>query len=296
MTEPQMHQSQARFQKQQVAQSFSKAAARYDEFAATQREIGDRLFERLELMAIQPQQIIDVGCGTGYYSRKLQQKYPAAQVIGIDIAPEMVKQARAKNHWLTKLGLKQGCQYLCADMDQLPLSDNSVDLIFSNLALQWSLNPATTFAEFSRVLKPGGLLIFSTLGPDTLMELRRAWQQVDDRVHVNEFIDMHDLGDDLMRCGIQNPVMDMEKIVFHYQSLKGIFGDLKGIGAHNINHGRPRTLMSKGTWQAMTRAYQQFCVEQNYPVTYEAIYGHGWGSDFTPANQTDTDNLYRVSL
>jgi malonyl-CoA O-methyltransferase len=286
----------AQFEKHQVAQSFSKAAKQYDQYAVTQREIGDRLFERLELMAIAPKRVLDVGCGTGHYTRQLKRKYSSAKVMGLDLARGMIEQAKANNDWLTQWGLKQGCEYICGDMDHLPFEDNSLDLIFSNLALQWSLNPAETFAEWSRVLKPGGLLIFSTLGPDTLKELRSAWQQVDDRVHVNPFIDMHDLGDDLLRAGIQNPVMDMEKIVFHYQTLKGLFHDLKGIGAHNMNAGRPRGLMSKGTWQAMVQAYQHFCVDQQYPVTYEAIYGHGWGSEFNRQRQAINDSIYPISL
>lgn len=292
-----MSEQPIKFSKQEVAASFSKAAAHYDRFAVTQREIGDRLFERLDLMAISPSVIIDVGCGTGHYTRKLKHKYAAAKVIGVDIAQGMIDKAQAKNGWLTKLGLKQGCHYQCADMDQLPFDDNSADLIFSNLVVQWSLNPAETFSEFSRVLKPGGLLIFSTLGPDTLMELRQAWRQVDDRVHVNEFIDMHDLGDDLLRAGVVNPVMDMEKIVFQYQSLKGLFKDLKGIGAHNMNQGRPAGLMSKGAWQAMTKAYQTFCNEKlQYPVTYEALFGHGWGSGFDSKIKAKNADVYPVSL
>ncbi len=292
-----MSEQSLKFSKQEVAASFSRAAEHYDQFAVTQREIGDRLFERLDLMAITPLVIVDVGCGTGHYTRKLKQKYASAKVIGVDIAQGMIEKAMAQNSWLTKLGLKQGCDYQCSDMDRLPFEDNSVDLLFSNLAVQWSLNPVETFGEFSRVLKPGGLLIFSTLGPDTLKELRQAWQQVDDCVHVNEFIDMHDLGDDLLRAGISNPVMDMEKIVFQYQTLKGLFKDLKGIGAHNMNQGRPIGLMSKGAWLAMTKAYQSFCDdEQQFPVTYEALFGHGWGSEFDSKIKAAQNNVYPVSL
>ncbi len=270
--------------KQEVANSFSKAAQNYDAFAFIQREIGERLLERLDLMNIQPRTIVDLGCGTGHFTRALKKKYGKAKVTGVDIAPGMIEVARSKNSWF------KSCEYHCADMDSLPFDDNSVDLLFSNLALQWVPNEAKTFAEFSRVLKPEGLIIFATLGPDTLTELRRAWRQVDEQVHVNEFIDMHDLGDAMLKAGIADPVVDMEHIRLTYKTLNGLFKDLKGIGAHNMNQGRPNALMSKSKWFAMTKAYQTFCDGDGlYPVTYEAVYGHGWG------RRTSSD-VYEVSL
>lgn len=274
--------------KQAIAESFSKAASHYDDFAFIQREIGERLFERLSYMKLSPQHILDVGCGTGYFTRALKKKYAKAKVSGVDIAEGMIQVAVNSNGWFNK------CHYQCADMDALPFDDNSIDLLFSNLAIQWSSDTQQTFAEFSRVIKPGGLIIFTTLGPDTLIELKQAWQAVDRGVHVNEFIDMHDVGDDMMRAGISQPVMDMEKLVFKYDTVRAIFQDLKGIGAHNINQGRPGGLMSKGKWQAMLSHYQTFqSDDQQFPATYEVIYGHGWGQE---TKTEKTGDVYKVSL
>ncbi|MEE4246530.1 MAG: methyltransferase domain-containing protein, partial [Kangiellaceae bacterium] len=179
------------FDKQLIAKNFSAAASHYDRHAFIQRTIGDRLFERLELMSIKPKQVLDVGCGTGHYTQALLEKYPRAKVFGIDLAEGMISAAKQNNsRYKSWFGLNQ-CEYLVADMDKLPFADQSVDLVFSNLAFQWSVNPKATFQEFVRVLKPNGLLMYSTLGPDTLKELRSAWQLVDQQQHVNQFIDMH---------------------------------------------------------------------------------------------------------
>lgn len=284
--------------KQNVAKSFSKAAADYDKFAFIQREIGDRLFDRLSLMTLQPKIILDVGCGTGHYTRALKKHYRKAQVHGVDIAPGMIELADDKNGWLKNIGIKQ-CHYHCSDMNQLPFDDASVDLLFSNLALQWSDDLQATFAEFARVLKPEGLIIFSTLGPDTLIELKKAWQAADQSTHVNQFIDMHIIGDELIKAGVADPVMDMEKLTFTYSSVADVFKDLKGIGAHNMNAGRHTGLMSKGKWQAMLNAYNKFKNEQDlFPATYETIFGHGWGNQFKSisANQSGASDVYKVSL
>lgn len=285
--------------KQSIAKSFSKSAADYDKFAFIQREIGDRLFDRLSLMNIDPKTIVDVGCGTGHYTRALKQRYRKAQVHGVDIAPGMIECADAKNGWLKNIGIKQ-CHYHCQDMSALPFEDDSVDLLFSNLALQWSENLQATFSEFARVLKPKGLIIFSTLGPDTLIELKMAWQKADQYTHVNQFIDMHIVGDELIKAGVADPVMDMEKLTFTYSTVADIFKDLKGIGAHNMNVGRHTGLMSKGKWQAMLAAYDDFKNDQGlFPATYETLFGHGWGrsSASTKSNSKAASNdVYKVSL
>ncbi|NVJ59571.1 MAG: malonyl-ACP O-methyltransferase BioC [Gammaproteobacteria bacterium] len=276
------------FDKQSVAASFSKAAVHYDEFAFVQREIGDRLIERLPFMKVSPKIVVDVGCGTGHFTRQLKQRYKKSKVFGCDIAGGMIQQAKSQQGWFNRI------DYQVADMDWLPFADKSVDLIFSNLAVQWSVNPKHTFNELCRILKPGGLLLFSTLGPDTLIELKQAWSSVDEHTHVNNFLDMHDVGDFLIGSGLYDPVMDMEKLTFEYQSLKGLMKDLKGIGAHNLNHDRSRGLMTRSKWQTLENAYSAMKTKGgDYPATYEAVYGLAWG---TENKKSMTSDVYKVSL
>jgi len=171
---------------------------------------------------------------------------------------------------------KSRYQFVYADAEQLPFRDASVDLIFSNLTIQWWQDLIGLFHEFRRILKPGGLLLFTTFGPDTLKELRESWSQVSDKVHVNQFVDMHDIGDALYNVQIENPVMDSERIVINYQSVKDILLDLKTLGAHNQNSGRERALTGKTRLKSMYQAYEQFYTETGYPLTYEVLYGHAW--------------------
>jgi malonyl-CoA O-methyltransferase len=262
-----------RFQlpKDRIRESFNRAAARYDEAAVLQREVGKRLIERLELVRLVPEIIVDVGCGTGMTTSALLKKYRRAQVLGLDIAPNMLTIARKRAPWLHKL------YCICGDAEALPLADNSCDLLFSNLTLQWCSNLDQTFREFRRVLKPGGLLLFSTLGPDTLIELRRSWQAADGYSHVNAFIDMHDIGDALVRAALADPVMDMELITLTYRDVFSLMRDLKTLGAHYVAVDRVQGLTGKGRLQAMGKAYEQFRRNDGLlPATYEVVYGHAW--------------------
>ncbi|QGX40504.1 malonyl-ACP O-methyltransferase BioC [Permianibacter aggregans] len=267
--------------KQDVAQAFSAAAKAYDEHAFLQREIADRLMERLDLIKLEPKLIVDVGSGTGYCTRALQTRYKKASVYGVDIAPGMVEYANKKRGWFAKE------KYLCADARQLPFEHQSVDLIFSSLALQWTDDIDNVFAEFQRVLKPEGLLLFSTFGPDTLKELRHAWSTVDDRVHVNRFMDMHDVGDALVRNFFADPVMDMEMLTLTYRDIMQLMRELKGIGANNRNAGRSHSLTTPKQLRQMMSAYEQAFrrEDQTLPVSYEVVYGHAWGTELK-ARQT----------
>ncbi len=262
--------------KRRVREAFSKAAPDYDELAVLQKEIGNRLLERLDLIKLEPRRILDVGCGTGTWSERLSQRYRQAEVISLDLAPGMIHQARSKlSAWGRRFGKRR---FLCGDAEQLPLADNSVDMIFSNVTLQWCQNLDAAFAEFHRVLRPDGLLMFTTFGPDTLTELRQAWATVDNAVHVNAFIDMHDIGDALMRARVCDPVMDTEHITLTYGDAKTLMRELKGIGAHNVTSGRNHGLTGKTKLKKMLAAYEQFRDAGNtLPVTYEVIYGHAWG-------------------
>jgi len=271
-----------------VADSFSKAAASYDEAAFLQNEVAARVFERLSLMRIQPKQILDVGCGTGHCSRLLRDHFSKAKVFGIDIAPGMIEFAKQQQSLFRKIN------YQVADADKLPFEDNSFELVFSNLTIQWLPDLAYTFKELNRVLKPGGLLIFSTLGPDTLIELKQSWQQVDAAVHVNEFIDMHIVGDLVFNSNFDNTVMDRDVITLTYKTMLGLMRDLKAIGAHNIDSDRPRGMLGKEKFSRLQAAYENFrWPEGELPATYEVIYGHAWKKIAKPAPDYHT---YEVDI
>ncbi|WP_293759631.1 malonyl-ACP O-methyltransferase BioC [uncultured Aquitalea sp.] len=265
--------------KSRVRASFEKAARSYDAAAVLQREVSDRMEERLDYIKFQPQVILDAGTGTGYGAARLRARYPEARVVELDLAQAMLQASRERQQagdgLLKKLFRREPWQ-VCADVERLPLADSSVDMIWSNLTIQWVNIPDSVFAEFRRVLKPEGMLMFSTLGPDTLFELREAFSHADAATHVNQFIDMHDLGDALMRVGFAEPVMDMEKIVMTYPGAREVMKDLKAIGAHNATAGRGRGLMGKQAWRKVEQAYEARRRDNALPATYEVVYGHAW--------------------
>ena len=261
--------------KSQVRRAFERSARTYDGAAVLQREVADRMFERLELVKLAPAQMLDAGCGTGYAGPKLRGRYPDARLIELDLAMAMLKVAAGRVGLLGKVFGKRHWQ-VCADLEALPLANDSVDLVWSSLAMQWLNEPDVAFRECHRVLRPEGLLMFSTFGPDTLLELKQAFGQVDDRPHVNRFIDMHDLGDALSHAGFSAPVMDMEKIVLTYADVRSVMRDLKAIGAHNVAMGRSRGLMGKQAFARAEAAYEQLRRDGKLPATYEVVYGHAW--------------------
>ncbi|HEY1991520.1 MAG TPA: malonyl-ACP O-methyltransferase BioC [Gammaproteobacteria bacterium] len=260
-----------------VGASFDRAAKHYDAAAFLQKEVGERLLERLDLMANVPARILDVGCGTGRPTRELQQRYPKAEVIGADLAPAMLKMASKQLPWFGR-----GARFICAEASQLPLADAGCDLVYASLLLQWCEDLDATLLEWRRLLKPHGLLLFSTLGPDTLKELRAAWSAVDGYNHVNRFLDMHDVGDALIRAGFVEPVMDVEHLTLTYDHATGLMRDLKSIGAHNVTAGRRRGLMGRGRLQAFAEAYEKFRHAGRLPATYEVVYGTAWAPKFMP--------------
>lgn len=269
-----MSESALPIDKRQSRASFDRAAATYDAAAVIQREIADRSLERLDLMRLAPRTVLDVGAGTGYCSRALARRYPKAQVQLLDVAPGMLRQARAQAGLWDRL--RRRYAYVCADAEALPLADASVDLLFSNLALQWCVDLDRTFAEFRRVLAPGGLLLFTTFGPDTLKELRACWEAVDGHSHINVFVDMHDLGDGLVRAGFADPVMDMEMLSVTYRDPLDLMRDLKHIGAHNVTLNRPRGLTGRRRLQQVLAAYERLRRDGVVPATHEVVYGHAW--------------------
>lgn len=257
---------------------FDRAAQTYDDAALIQREIGDRLVERLDYVRLNPQRVLDLGCGTGKISQALLNRYPQAEVIGVDLALSMVKTTQQS------AGDSSQLSGICADVQQLPFQDECAELLISNLMLQWCNDLLAVFQECVRVLRPQGLFTFTTFGPDTLYELRNSWGQIDGYTHASQFVDMHDVGDTLLAAGFRDPVMDREVITVTYPAVKGLLQDLKAIGASNATLGRNRGLTGKQRLQAFYQAYEAYQLEDGlYPATYEVIYGHAWAPPIKPS-------------
>ncbi|MFZ1344146.1 malonyl-ACP O-methyltransferase BioC [Thiothrix eikelboomii] len=269
---------------------FERAAQTYDEAAVLQREIGQRLIERLDYVRLAPARILDLGCGTGAISQQLFSRYPHAEVIGVDLALAMVTTAS------TRLLDQPQFHGVNADVQQLPLQADCAELLISNLMLQWCNDLVTVFQECARVIRPDGLLTFTTFGPDTLYELRQSWQQVDGYTHASQFVDMHDVGDALLAAGFHDPVMDRELITVTYPTVKGLLQDLKAIGANNATLGRHRGLTGKQRLQAFYQAYEAYRLDQGlYPATYEVIYGHAWAPPIKPSAKPERFIPIRVN-
>jgi malonyl-CoA O-methyltransferase len=261
--------------KRDVRRAFDRAARTYDGAAILQREVGARLLDHLVPIRLAPERIADLGCGTGHAFDLLAKRFPAASLVGIDIAPAMLERARNRSPSWRRLIGRRTPALLCADAESLPLANASLDLVFSNLALQWC-NPGLVFAEAARTLATDGLLLFSTFGPDTLKELRAAFAEADAAPHVNRFTDMHDLGDALVHAGFADPVMEMEHVTLEYDSALAVARDLKAIGAVNSLPSRSRGLPGRARWQRMAEAYERFRRNDVLPATWEVIYGHAW--------------------
>ncbi|UCD70161.1 MAG: malonyl-ACP O-methyltransferase BioC [Betaproteobacteria bacterium] len=240
------------------------------------REIADRMRERLALIRLPVQSALDAGCGTGYGTRLLRQRYPGAHIIELDLSESMLRHGATRRKWVWPLtGLSARRVAVCADMQQLPIVAASVDLVWSNLALHWVEDLSAAFSQAHRVLRPGGLLMFSMLGPDTLQELRAA--SAGDAFRVNPHLDMHDIGDMLVACGYADPVMDMEKITLTYGDVHALLRDLKAHGSIGLVVPQRKDLGSRRNYLCMLARYEQFRRDdKRIPATLEVIYGHAW--------------------
>jgi malonyl-CoA O-methyltransferase len=256
-----------------VAQAFDRASSRYDAFAALQERVRNQLLERLDELGIEPRAVLDLGAGTGHGTRALKRRHPKAVVVAADIAPGMLEQARQQSRWLRRF------ERVRADAYALPFADGAFDLVFSSLMIQWCDDLDAVFAEIARVLKPGGLLLFSTFGPGTLAELREAWSASDSSNHVNHFFDPHVLGSALMQAQLSEPVLDVDRIVAKYPDVMTLMRELKAIGAHNVTQGRARGLTGRSRLAAMTLAYETQRRDGKIPVTWEVIHATAWGSE-----------------
>jgi len=260
-----------RLDKRTVKKCFNRAAKSYDNAAILHQEVLNRLLQRLQYMRHHPATIIDIGCGTGKGIQGLQKQYPRARVYAVDIAHEMLLQARSHYRFLAKKRL------VAADMERLPFAPKSFDLVFSSLALPWSNDLPATLGELARVANPGALLLFSSFGPGTLQELAHSWRALDDYPHVHPFVDMHDVGDIMLASGFAQPVVDAEIIRLEYRDFRSLLDDLKNIGATNADVGRRRGLMTPGRLGQLEASYRQHGFEDDkFIASYEVVYGHAW--------------------
>lgn len=261
--------------KRAVRRAFDRAAAGYDAAAVLQQEVCGRGMERLEFIRHQPARILDAGCGTGNAWRGLAARYPGARVVALDLASAMLRQARGSVPWHQRL-LRRQPDLICGDLEALPIAGGSVDLVWSNLALQWVNDLPRALTEMRRVLAPGGLCVFTTFGPDTLKELRTAQAAGDGHTRVSTFTDMHDIGDMMVKAGFADPVIDMETFTLTYPDVTALMRDLQAIGASNSTAGRARSLSGKAWLAAVTQNYETFRRDGALPATYEVVYGHAW--------------------
>lgn len=255
----------------EISKAFNLHANEYELAAKVQREIGGRLLERLQYLNIKPQRILDLGCGPGFFSYELTRIYPKAQVVGLDLAQLMLLQAQKKQGWRRKWPL------VSADMCKMPFASGVFDLIFANQTIHWGDSLTQVFRELNRVMNANGCLMFTTLGPDTFKELKSAWSGANHFAHANDFADMHDVGDCLMSEHFLEPVMDMELLSVHYETLSKLLKALKAQGVKNINPQRNQGLTGKTAWKQFETNYFALQTDKGkYPLTYEVVYGHAW--------------------
>lgn len=255
----------------EISKAFSKHADDYERVAKVQKEIGSRLFERLQYLKIAPRRILDLGCGPGFFSKELALLYPKAQIVGMDLSFAMLEQARKKQGWRRKWPL------VSADMQKMPFATGAFDLVFANQVIHWSSSLGMVFRELNRVMNVNGCLMFTTLGPDTFKELQTAWSAANQYAHVNEFVDMHDIGDCLIAEHFMDPVIDMELLSIHYETLPQLLLALKTQGVRNINPKRNHGLTGKSAWKQFEAQYATMrTTTGKYPLTYEVVYGQAW--------------------
>ena len=248
--------------KRQVAASFSRAAASYDSVAELQRDVGSQLMSRLPEDFV-PGRWLDLGCGTGHFSRTLNERFPASHGVALDIAEGMLDHARP---------LGGATHFIAGDAERLPLQASTCDLIFSSLAVQWCADFASVLSEAHRVLKPGGIFAFASLCVGTLYELRDSWREVDGMVHVNRFREFGVYQQLCAGSGLTIATLQTRPHVLHYPDVRSLTHELKALGAHNLNPGRPGGLTGRARILGLIEAYEQFRQAKGLPATYQVVY------------------------
>jgi len=255
--------------KAKVRRSFASAASSYDGMAALQRRVGLELLRRFPVKE-RDGVLLDIGCGTGFFSHQLALQISGQYLIALDLALPMLQTSRSKYPGMT-------ARYVCADAEYLPFATHSIAQIYSNLALQWAQDLAKTFVGFKQALQPGGRLVFATFGPATLRELKAAWACVDDYTHVNTFYSIDEVKDFLHAAGFQDLSLDHVVYQSSYPSVQSLMRELKGIGAHNVNHARNPKPTTKSQLQQMIDCYEAKMREGQILASYEIIFGEAVG-------------------
>ena len=287
------------FDAKQVRRAFSRASTSYDAAAQLQHAVEARLLESLDYLddpALKrevPQRVLDLGCGTGRASLAMQKRWPKAQIVSLDLALPMLQQARnaarQRVGWLSNSFAQKPTQ-VSADARALPLADGSIDVLFSNLCLQWVEDLDALFAGFRRVLKPHGLLLVSTFGPETLWELREAFAHADAAPHVSPFADIAGFGDALVRAGFHQPVLDREDERTYYPDLPALMREQRAIGATNALASRRHTLTGRARFAAAANAYEAHREARGLPASWEIISAMAWAPEAgTPVREGDVE-------
>jgi malonyl-CoA O-methyltransferase len=266
------------FDQRHIRRAFSRSAAGYDAAAALQHEVEKRLMESLDYLTLRqgadgadPKVVLDVGCGPAHAAAAMRKRWSKAQVIALDLALPMLREAKKQAGWWKPF------QRVCADLRSLPLADASVDVLFCNLSLQWVDDLPAAFNGFRRVLKPGGLLVCSTFGPETLQELRDAFAHADDAPHVSPFPPIAQFGDALMLAGFRDPVLDRDRFTLTYDDLPALMRELRAMGATNALQRRRHTLTGRARFAAAAAAYEPLRrADGKLPSTWDVIYAHAW--------------------
>ena len=254
-----------------VRRRFGRAAESFSGADFVHRTAGDGLMHRMAPMTIQPQRILDLGSAAGAGSRHLQKRFRKARVLSVDASGRMLASARAARSWLSRVREVQ------ADARQLPFAAGSIDLVFANMLLPLIDDLPACIGEVRRVLREDGLFVFSTLGPDSLAEIRRAWSEIDSGLHVSPFADMHNLGDVVAAAGLCDPVLDIDHLTVTYGSCAGLFADLKAAGAGNCLRHRRQSLTGKGRFALLEKALHDARPGEKLQLRLELVFGHAWG-------------------
>jgi len=260
---------------------FDRAAKTYDEFAVLQHQIIDNLVDRLEFVKIDPKLIMDLGSGTCRAGQLLQRKYKKTKIINLDFSENMLLQGQIKNKNFLQWVRRKKDMYICSDFEKLPFAKNIFDMVWSSSSIQWASDIDQLLKGVFNALKPGGLFILSSFGPETLVELNQISKKIFNKSTTSHFIDMHDLGDLLLNLGFQNPVLDREIFVMTYQHPSDLFKDLKRIGATSGNMDDFKGMKSRGYLEKIINEYSNYKKDNLYPASYEVIYAHAWKPDIT---------------
>jgi len=271
-----------------VRRSFSRAAASYDGADVLQTEVRDRLLDRLQWVQLQPRRILDLGTGTGRALPALAARFPEAELVGLDITPAMLRVAASRRDHESR----NAPLFVCADAARLPFPDQSMDLVFSSLAIHWSPALDDVLAEVRRVLRHPGLFTFTTPGPDSYRELRAAWRAVDQTPHVMPFPEMRALGDGLVRAGLAEPVMDTDTLILNYRSFGELVADLRATGTTNASTGRNPGLTGRQAWLRLAAAYEnERDADGLLPATVEIVFGQAWAPGTSRRRHSPGDEI-----